>query len=130
MRKGLGEEDRSHKSFASLVRGYETIGKLNSPWWSYDASGEYRNAKTGALLKAKGLRPGKADFEFKTIRNNITHHIYLEFKTKIGRQSPNQKLFENTCFAENEKYFLVRSVQEAINILINENIIIDENISN
>jgi hypothetical protein len=57
------------------------------------------------------------------------HYIYLEFKTPTGKQSPNQKLFEQTCFAENEKYYLVRSTQEAINILVNEKIIIDENIS-
>jgi hypothetical protein len=67
--KGLGQEDRTHKSFASIIRRYEVLGLLNCPWWSYDASGEYRNVKTGALLKAKGLRPGKADYEFKTIRN-------------------------------------------------------------
>lgn len=123
MRKGIGEEDRSHKSFASLIRGYETIGKLNSSWWSYDASGENRNIKTGALLKAKGLRPGKADYEFKTIKDSIAHYTYLEFKTKTGKQSPNQKLFEESCSANNEKYFLVRSVEEAILILELEGIL-------
>lgn len=130
MKRGLGQEDRSHKGFSNLVRGYETLGKLNSPWWGYNAAGENRNAITGALLKAKGLKCGESDYFFKTIRDNIAHYIYIEFKTKTGKQSPNQKLFEQSCTADNEKYYLARSVEDAINILIKEKVIIDENTCN
>ena len=122
-RRGLGEEDLMHKSFASITRQYEGYKKLNCSWISYDASGEKRTAKTGALLKSKGLKPGKADFEIITIKNNISHHYYLEFKTSKGKQSSNQKIFEECCVGSNQHYYIVRSVEEAINLLEREGII-------
>lgn len=122
-RRGLTAEDLMHKDFKKLIERYEFFKKLNCSRWSYDASGEYRNEQTGALLKSKGLKPGKADYEFITIRNNIAHYIYLEFKTKTGKQSENQKIFEASCTAENQRYHIVRSNQEAIEKLIIENVI-------
>lgn len=124
MRKGLGNEDLLHKQFASLMKKYEDFNKLNSVWYSYDASGENRALKTGALLKAKGLKPGKSDYEFKIIKKNIAHHIYLEFKTDKGRQSESQKDFEKTCFAANEHYYIVRSVKEAVDVLVEQDILV------
>jgi hypothetical protein len=118
------KEDTIHKAFAQIVRGYESIRKLNCSFWSYDASGEYRKAVTGGLLKAKGLKPGQSDYLFKTIRNGIAHHIYIEFKTEKGKQSPNQKLFEQSCIAENEKYYIARSAHEGVELLIHEKIIL------
>ena len=122
-RRGLGEEDLMHKSFANIMKQYEAHKKLNCSWFSYDASGEKRTAQTGSLLKAKGLRPGKADFEIITIKNNTSHHHYLEFKTLKGKQSPNQKIFEESCVASNQHYSIVRSVAEAISLLEKEGII-------
>lgn len=38
--------------------------------------------------------------------------IGLEVKTKIGRQSPDQKLFEQLVKKHNGKYFVVRSIED------------------
>lgn len=121
------EEDALHKKFAALIRDYESKGKLHCAWWSYDSSGEKRPSKklpngksyspTGALLKAKGLRPGKSDYEFKVVKNTIAYHVYIEFKTEKGTQGPNQKLFEESCYAVNEFYYIARDVNAGLKIL-------------
>jgi len=123
-RRGLGKEDYFHKNLASIIKGYESYGKLNCSWWSYDASGENRALKTGQLLKAKGLRPGKADYEFRKLKGEIMYHIYLECKTETGKQSSSQKEFEETCKESmNDKYYIARSMEDAMSILEKEGII-------
>ena len=120
----LGKEDIIHKQFAAMINMYQKMNKLNVVFWSYDASGEYRNKITGALLKSKGLTAGKADYEFRVIKeNNICYHIYIEFKTDIGKQSPNQKAFEATCTAINNKYYIARSVEQGLSVLQKEGIL-------
>jgi hypothetical protein len=125
MRKGLGQEDLLHKAFASTVKMYEGAGKLDCAFYSYDASGEYRQLKTGQLLKAKGLRPGQSDYFFKKKKRNLAFYVYIEFKTEKGKQSESQKAFEETCRSVNESYYIARSVKEGIEILIKEGIIIE-----
>lgn len=122
---GLGQEDQLHKSFAFLVRGYEFYNNLYCHFWSYDASGEKRTATTGSLLKAKGLNRGKPDYEFKRLNEEgATDIIYLEFKSEKGKQSEPQKLFEKNCKkSTTEYYYVVRSVQEALEILFRHKII-------
>lgn len=122
-RRGLGKEDHLHKQFGALIKRYEALGKLNADWWSYDASGEKRDLKTGALLKAKGLRPGMSDYSFKTVRNNLAHYFYLEFKTDTGRQSASQKTFEESCYASNEFYHISRSIEDAVKYLEEEGVL-------
>jgi len=123
MRRGLGQEDKLHKKFGALMKRYSSLNQLNSVWYSYDASGENRDLGTGALLKAKGLRPGKSDYEFKIVNNSIAEHIYIEFKTEKGKQSDSQKAFEETCYASNEHYYIARSVPQALEILTKHKII-------
>lgn len=121
----LGVEDIMHKSFAHLIRQYEQYGQLNCSWWSYDASGENRTEQTGSLLKAKGLKPGKSDFEFvRQDEDGFAYYYYLEFKTQTGKQSDNQKIFESKCIGKNQKYFLPRSIEQGIKILIDSKIIL------
>jgi hypothetical protein len=120
----LGKEDIIHKQFAAMINMYQRMNKLTAVFWSYDASGEHRNKTTGSLLKSKGLTPGKADYEFRTIKeDNICHHIYIEFKTDTGKQLPSQKAFENTCIAANNRYYIARSVEEGLSILKKEGIL-------
>jgi hypothetical protein len=116
---GIGNEGKMHKDFAKIIRQYEGYKRLNCLRWSYDASGEKRSVMTGSLLKAKGLKSGKADYEFiKKLSDNIAHYLYLEFKFGKGKQSDSQKEFE-ALFKDfsNVKYCVVYSIQEAIEIL-------------
>ncbi len=132
IKKGIGVESKIHKDFASTIKQYQGYKKLKADWWSYDASGEKRNAITGALLKAKGLNAGKPDYEFIMVKRNhnnkdlcFAHYIYIEFKkpkdinSPAGTQSDNQKKFENIFKdAINAHYYICYSVKEAIDILI------------
>jgi len=43
--------------------------------------------------------------------------IGLEFKSDVGRQSPDQKVFEERCRSSGGHYFLVRSVDDVIEYL-------------
>lgn len=127
----LGIEDKIHKQFASQVKTLEFYDKLNCLWWSYDASGEKRSAITGSLLKTKGLNSGQADYHFITLRGHIAHIIYIEFKrpkigTKpAGKQSDNQIEFQRRLEADNIRYYLAYSVDEAIRVLEKEGVLID-----
>jgi len=122
----LGKEDIMHKNFGGLLKQYQAYGKLDCQWFSYDASGEYRKKTTGALLKAKGLNPGHPDYQFRKIKGDVMHHIYIEMKVEKGKQSENQKKFEETCGDSiNNRYYLAYSVEEALKILEKEEILND-----
>lgn len=56
-------------------------------------------------LKAKGMRKGISDL---TVIGN-GRIVFLELKTKTGRQSDAQKIFENKVEANGFRYILARS---------------------
>lgn len=125
---GIGQEGKMHKDFANIIKQYEGYKQLNCIRWSYDASGERRTAITGALLKAKGLKGGKPDYEFigKGYINKIpvACYLYLEFKFGKGKQSENQKEFQKSIKGlNNVAYYVVYTIEEAIKILIDHGII-------
>ena len=123
---GIGAEGLLHKKFRNTVWQYEVYKKLNCLFWTYSASGEYRKPTTGALLKAKGLKTGFADYHFIYRIDGIDHNIFLEFKAGKNKQSQSQIDFQNLYKdSKNSFYYVVYSVEEAINILIEHNIIID-----
>lgn len=121
----LGPEDLQHKQFANTIKHYKALNKLNCCFWSYSPSGEKRNAITGSLLKAKGLTKGIPDFEFRLLKDKIMQHIYIEFKYGKNKQSPEQVYFQKTCDESiNDNYYLAYSVDDAINILIDNGVIL------
>ena len=123
---GIGAEGIQHKHFANTIKQYEFYKKLNCVFWTYSASGEYRKLTTGALLKAKGLKTGFPDYHFIYRIDGIDHNIFLEFKAGKNKQSQSQIDFQNLYKdSKNSFYYVVYSVEEAINILIKHNIIID-----
>jgi hypothetical protein len=122
---GIGAEGLLHKHFANIVRQYEVYKKLNCLFWTYSASGEYRKPTTGALLKAKGLKTGFADYHFIYRIDNVDHNLFIEFKAGKNKQSQSQIDFQNLYKdSKNSFYYVVYSVEEAINILIKHNVII------
>jgi len=129
---GIGSEGKIHKDFANIVKQYEGYNKLDCLFWTYNASGEKRNAITGALLKAKGLACGFPDYIFfqKVISAVESEFdlkvIFIEFKAKKGKQSESQKEFEaKFSNLQNASYNLAYSVEDGINILIKNKIILE-----
>lgn len=47
--------------------------------------------------------------------------IFIEVKSDTGRQSEGQKIWEKNCLVHGAKYFLIRSVQEVVNIIEGNN---------
>ena len=117
---GIGAEGLIHKNFADLLRVKEYLNQLNCVFWSYNAAGEKRSPITGALLKAKGLKTGQADYTFYyQNRNSYTVNIlFLEFKAKKGKQSESQKDFASKFENKNNvNYEVCYSVNEAVTVL-------------
>jgi hypothetical protein len=70
-------------------------------------------AARGHKLKLMGRRAGVADlFIYWAFGGNA----YLEVKSKIGKQSKAQKQFEKDVIARGHEYFIVRSVDDVIEL--------------
>ena len=66
-------------------------------------------------IKAEGLSEGIPDVCV-PFPSQGYHVMYLEFKTRYGRQLKAQKRFQNYCRIVGNKYAIVRKVHEAIDI--------------
>ena len=75
-----------------------------------------RSPATGARLKKQGLLPGVADLV-------IVHEgmaLFIELKTKRGRQSPEQIEFAKRCIECGSPYYLARTLAEVELVLAAE----------
>lgn len=87
------------------------------------------NRTEGAIAKAEGVQAGVADLilhvpsELRVIdgvpqEEPLTvHSLAIEMKTKTGRQSSEQKIFQRYFEAAGNKYVIVRSFEEFISIV-------------
>jgi len=67
-----------------------------------------RNARATVFAKTLGLTAGVSD----TIVMFPNQVIFLEFKTKTGRQSKKQKEFQYRVESLGQEYYIIRSVEE------------------
>lgn len=80
--------------------------------WFHVPNGEKRDARTAAILKQMGVRPGVADLVFLCVPPAC-----IELKTPTGRQSPPQAEFEAECSPLGVRYAVCRSVGEVAQAL-------------
>ncbi len=84
-----------------------------------------RNKITGALLKAMGLRAGRADYLYlKPAYNGLFLPCWLEAKTAKGTQSPEQKKFQQDVEKAGHVYKIFRSLEEFQNLIQNQDAIL------
>ena len=76
-------------------------------------NGGSRNKIEAANLKRQGVKSGVADVILLVPKGGFAS-LCLEFKTKTGKQSPEQKEFQKQAENCGSKYVIVRSVKEAI----------------
>lgn len=76
-------------------------------------NGGSRNKIEAANLKRQGVKAGIADVILLIPKKGFAC-LCLEFKTKTGKQSPEQKEFQKQAENCGSKYVIVRSVKEAI----------------
>jgi hypothetical protein len=71
------------------------------------------NRIKGALNKSLGVMPGVADMAY-LIQGSI---VWIEWKTDTGRQSPEQKSFEQLVTHLGMRYYIVRSEVEFLEVI-------------
>lgn len=79
-------------------------------------NGGYRNAVTGAILKAEGALAGVADL-FLAVPNRYHHGLFIEMKQPKGRQQETQKAFQKAVEAQGYKYALCYSTDEFMQLV-------------
>jgi hypothetical protein len=81
-------------------------------------NGGSRRLAEAKILKAEGATPGVADLVL--LVGNKTHHsLCLELKTEKGKQSPSQKEWQQVAEQNGNKYVIVRSIYEFIDVINN-----------
>jgi hypothetical protein len=78
-----------------------------------------RSSSVANMMKLKrlGLLPGAADLEVWVPINGKIKIVYMEVKRYDGRQSVNQKAFQAMCEKAGHPYHVVRSLDEAIEVV-------------
>lgn len=74
-------------------------------------NGSRRDKITGAILKKEGVVSGCPDMILLKQSNGFGS-LCIEFKTQIGRQSENQKLWQQSAETAGNKYVICRSFDQ------------------
>ena len=69
------------------------------------------SAITGAIRKAMGVTKGVAD-TFLAVRREGYGGLFIEYKTEVGRQSPEQKQWQLIVENQGYVYRVIRSLEE------------------
>ena len=72
-------------------------------------NGGARNEITGARLKDEGVTAGVADLLL-LVPNGTHHGLAIEMKTRTGRQSESQRMWQAAVEAQGYRYEVVRDV--------------------
>lgn len=105
--------DLEHKLQVSMVK----LFRLKYPSMKHNLfavpNGGRRDAVTGAKLKEEGQLAGVSDLIFLKA-NRFYHGLLIEVKTDKGRQSDNQKEWQQKITNDGFKYIVVRSLDQFI----------------
>jgi hypothetical protein len=117
----LKEEQRMCVEFANGLRQLTLEGKLPYVW--FHIANEFLPSKQvnysfELKLKHMGKIAGLPDYCF--VGENGS--FFIEFKSAKGRQTDNQKKFEEWCKTNTVPYFICRSAKEGFEVLSQEKI--------
>ena len=107
----------------------ETIQRACVMWFAYQypdiapllhhsPNGGYRTKREAAIFKSMGTRAGFPDLILLVPRGGCPY-LCIELKTDKGRQSPQQKNYQQIVESVGAKYAVVRSLEEFIDITTN-----------
>lgn len=107
VRRPGATELQIHIAIVDLLRASALPGVM----WFHPASGEHRDKRTAAKLKAMGVRPGVPDLVLFLADGSV---CFIEVKRERGgRMSPEQLAFRAWADDRGLPYAVVRSVDEA-----------------
>ena len=98
--------------FANKCRAFSRSGELKALWFTVPNEAR-RSIWQRTILRAMGLLPGAPDYVFIGRESSVC----LEFKTPKGVVSPAQKNVSKYCNTLDIPYFVVRNVNDALDIL-------------
>lgn len=104
----------------AFVNYYQRM-KLPGSVGQHNANGELRNKRTAAKLKAMGVLPGADDYTI--IRRApwsldcLPEVFKIEFKRKGGKQSPDQKQYQQDVTAAGCTYVVIDDLDDGIAFL-------------
>lgn len=97
----------------SVVEWLTRFAKPNLIWF-HPANERRCSPRQGAYLKRMGVKAGVADICL--VRPGGTA-AYLELKSRDGRQTLEQQVFQQLCLANGSPYAIARNIDEAISTL-------------
>lgn len=127
----LGPEDAEAYRFAQDLRQASIEGRLLAVWThpanelagvGRTVNGKFRVLVQAAIAKALGLITGSSDYLFLCRAGSLA----LEFKSATGTLTQGQKDFRDWCKALDVPFHVVRSREEALNVLRKAGILIEE----
>ncbi|MDZ7876091.1 MAG: VRR-NUC domain-containing protein [Saprospiraceae bacterium] len=80
-------------------------------------NGGKRDEREAARLKAEGVLSGVADLQILSNANSDAKGLFIEMKTKNGRQSDAQQRFEIEATQRGYNYAVARNLDEFIKIV-------------
>jgi hypothetical protein len=112
----LKEEQKICVEFANEMRALTLQGKMPYIW--YHIANEFLpSARINYSFQSKQKHMGKIsglpDYCFMSAKDSF----FIEFKTIRGKQSENQKLFEEWCAMNKVDYFLCHSAKQGISLI-------------
>ena len=107
-------EDRLQEATADYLRRLPSSA-IATPFVAIHVANEARRgrAEMGQLIRM-GFCPGAADW----VLSWISGSAWIEFKSRAGRQTENQRAFESECRAKRIPYFVVRDLVRFETILV------------
>lgn len=110
----IGEEDKICIEFANYLRTVTLNEDFPYIWFHVpNQFGSYK-AIFGLKQAWMGKIPGVPDFCFV----GKDKSFFIEFKSKKGKQSKAQKIFQDWCTKNDIKVYICRTVEEAKNITL------------
>lgn len=105
---------KEHVTHIAVVHHLEYFGRPD--WeWTHPASGEHRDKRTAAKLKAMGTKPGWPDLIFVS-PEGIFHGLELK-REGTGRLSPAQRAFRDRCLERGWFYAVADNLNDALTVL-------------
>ena len=126
-------EGMEQSLFGQLLNGiYRPRLSKDLIYWTYSGAGEAKSFSTGVMQKRKGLQKGDWDYRFEIAEiskcgcnNRIQRTVYIEFKTKTGSLTKEQKqLLSARQGIDNIACYIAKDVEEGIKILLKEKVLI------